>query len=30
LGWRPQVFLEEGVARTVRWHRQRSRKAPTG
>jgi UDP-glucose 4-epimerase len=30
LGWRPQVSLEEGVARTVRWHRQRSRKAPTG
>jgi len=30
LGWRPRVSLEEGVARTVRWHEGRSQKAPTG
>jgi UDP-glucose 4-epimerase len=30
LGWRPRVSLEEGVARTVRWHKQRRQRAPTG
>jgi UDP-glucose 4-epimerase len=30
LGWWPRVSLEEGVARTVRWHKRRSQKAPTG
>jgi UDP-glucose 4-epimerase len=24
LGWRPRVSLQEGVARTVRWHKERS------
>jgi UDP-glucose 4-epimerase len=28
LGWRPQVSLAEGVARTVRWHKRQ--KAPAG
>jgi UDP-glucose 4-epimerase len=30
LGWRPRVSLEEGVARTIQWHKQRRQKAPTG
>jgi len=30
LGWRPRVSLEEGVARTVRWHKRQNQKAPAG
>jgi UDP-glucose 4-epimerase len=28
LGWQPRVSLEEGVARTIQWHKRRSQSGP--